>query len=264
MQMKPKRARAVFSDGCSDNMNVSQKAIAIILLYSAAIGVFLGVVYDFFRIRRKAYDLRKKRTGGKISGLEYIRVFFEDILFSLIASVVFVIFIFHMNSGRVRGIAFLGALFGFFVYRATLGRLVMFLSEAIIKLICRIFGWIFGHVFRPLFGILKKLFVSPLIKIYDKLDSVLYMKRNSSFGVGGLNITDKKIKGALKKYEDAYKHIRAGGGIGVHRLLHSDNSKNAVRVQRAEGRQGRGRKADKAVSTEGRSARRTARAEIRH
>lgn len=245
-------------------MNVSQKALAIILLYSGAIGVFLGAVYDFFRIRRKAYVLRKKRTDSNYGKLEYVRVFLEDILFSLIASLVFVIFIFHMNSGRVRGVAFFGAAIGFFAYRATVGRLVMFLSEAIIRLINRIFGWISRHIVRPLLGVLKKLFISPVIRIYEKLGTVLYIRRNMSFGVGRLNITDKKIKGALKRYEDAYKHIRSGGDIGVHHLLHRDDSKNAVRVQLAQAGQGGGRTADKAVSAEGRRAGRAARAKIRH
>ncbi|MBR6681719.1 MAG: hypothetical protein IKL40_01900, partial [Clostridia bacterium] len=82
-------------------MFVSQEKLAFILLYSLFIGVFLAIVYDVFRIRRLAYrtrasfsDKSKKITSRKENVIESTLIFFEDVLFALIASVVVCVFIF--------------------------------------------------------------------------------------------------------------------------------------------------------------------------
>ncbi len=72
-------------------------------------GFIIGCIYDAFRIVRTVY------SGGRI------KLFFEDVLFCIMAALVFVVFAFNVSLGVVRMFAAIGALLGFFVYRFTLG-----------------------------------------------------------------------------------------------------------------------------------------------
>lgn len=78
-------------------------------LYACICGVVIGALYDVFRVFRAVFE------GGRI------RLFFEDLLFCLMAALVFVVYCFNATMGVVRMFSALGALFGFFVYRYSLG-----------------------------------------------------------------------------------------------------------------------------------------------
>ncbi len=134
-----------------------------ILISAFLIGFLLGAVYDCFRILRislfsserkkrqgKLFDLlskiqRKKITGNKtqtpiknhrfFSVYEYIFVFFNDVLFSMIVTAATILFIFTANMGRIRLYILSGELFGFLIYYHTVGRIIIYFSELIIALI---------------------------------------------------------------------------------------------------------------------------------
>lgn len=78
-------------------------------LDACAWGFAIGLIYDVFRISRVIY------AGGKI------KQFFEDFLFCIMAACVFTVCCFNISLGIVRMFIAFGVLFGFFVYRFTLG-----------------------------------------------------------------------------------------------------------------------------------------------
>ena len=129
-------------------MTVSQSALAWLYLYAAILGIALGAFYDFFRItrvflgmhysRRAANRLRalhlpfltSRRKTGESRALGIV-IFFEDLIFCMVAGIALVILFYEVNSGRFRAPALLCAGAGFLFYRGTIGRAVMLFSEVI-------------------------------------------------------------------------------------------------------------------------------------
>ena len=129
-------------------MIVSQWAIAGLYLYAFLLGLALGLLYDAFRISRIFLGEHfSQKTSNRLRSIklplighlrEYkkskaigIVVFIEDFLFCLIASFAFILLFYEICNGKIRFPAFLLAGAGFFVYRVTLGRLVLWFSEVI-------------------------------------------------------------------------------------------------------------------------------------
>ena len=98
---------------------LSHTALAQLLFLSVVFGFVAGALYDIFRIRRIAIKIP-------------IIWHFEDFFFMVFCGVVYAVLFYALNSGRVRGFAFAGGISGFYIYRKTLGRLVISLSEKII------------------------------------------------------------------------------------------------------------------------------------
>lgn len=86
---------------------------------SVLTGAFVGLIYDFFRIGRAIYK------GGRV------KLFLEDLLFSVMAALVFAVFMFNATMGVVRMFAAAGALFGFFAYRFSIGLLTVPAARAL-------------------------------------------------------------------------------------------------------------------------------------
>ena len=101
-------------------MAIEFNTLMLFFLYSLIVGLGIGVVYDVFRIAR--IILPKAKAV----------IFFEDLLFCLIAAVIMSIFIFNAGYGIVRGYALFGSGIGFTVYYMTVGKIVYRLSEIII------------------------------------------------------------------------------------------------------------------------------------
>ncbi len=101
---------------------ISQSSLAVLLLLSVVFGFVAALLYDALRIRRIAINVP-------------ILWHFEDFFFMLGCGVVFSILFYVQSSGKVRAFAFAGGLGGFYIYRKTLGRLVMAASERIINFV---------------------------------------------------------------------------------------------------------------------------------
>lgn len=82
-------------------------------LWSVAVGAFLCVVYDIFRVFR----LRRKQNSFVL--------FICDLVFCLIATVCMLVLFFNLSFGRMRAYAFVFAAAGFLAWRSTVSRLVM-------------------------------------------------------------------------------------------------------------------------------------------
>lgn len=135
-------------------MNWSEYGSFLLLVYSATVGAFLGVLWDVFRIIRIAFHGRKTgaappvrlpstgegveralsfKHGTKIPSLTFFGTFLCDLIFCLICAVCVVLLLFQLNDGEVRMFSLLGALAGFAVYYFTVGRLTVYFSDVIIK-----------------------------------------------------------------------------------------------------------------------------------
>lgn len=115
------------------------------VLWATLFGFFAGALYDAFRIRRIAVRIP-------------ILWHFEDFFFIVLSAVVFAVIFFIWSDGKVRAIAFGGAVLGFVTYRYTLGRLVMAASDRIIRFIKYIVKRILLPPVRFLISLIKKAF----------------------------------------------------------------------------------------------------------
>lgn len=213
-------------------MVVEQTRLAEILLYSFLLGIFLGVVYDLFRIRRQLFSIGSAKkaanvqeTTNRICLIEDVIIFFEDVFYSIICSVVVCIFLFYVNHGRFRVIALVGAGLGFLVYYKTVGRLVLFCSEKIVRFIRFLIGKIIKLTVVPIFRLLKFLFKITLGRLYVYCYSAVLKRVCLRRANKGFRILQTKGK---KKDEKSFKYIREGGGRGIHSVLHGYHNSDAV------------------------------------
>ena len=93
---------------------------------SALLGVGLAVAYDFFRILRVAF---KHNT---------IALSTEDMLFFICITFPVFGFLLEINNGVFRAYLVLGVIFGFMLYRETIGRLLLWIIGNIIRKIRKI------------------------------------------------------------------------------------------------------------------------------
>lgn len=107
---------------------------ALIFLYTVIGGAAIALVYDLFRILRKAV-----RTGSIVT-------FVQDLLFWLIVSVIMFLTVFYSNDGELRAYLFIGACVGVILYALLFSRIVMASSLFII----RIASWPFRFIIRKL------------------------------------------------------------------------------------------------------------------
>ena len=147
-------------------------------------GVFLGVIYDIFRILRIArtrklavsgafYEkIRPKKAlfpsfSSRFSISKSLKIadtaviFAEDILFWLLAATTEILFFFHTNNGEIRIYSVLISILGFFLYHHTVGVLVISCAAQLVFLCRCLIYWIFYVILYPL-----KFFIKWIKQLY--------------------------------------------------------------------------------------------------
>lgn len=141
---------------------IEQTELAALYVYAAALGCAFGVLYDVFRILRRASRFADR------SFVSILVIFLQDILFFLIATAASAIFFYKFNSGRIRLSAVAFMIGGFAAYYFTVGRLVMLVADAIIAFIC--------ETVRQILRFLRFIF-SPIVKlaraVYARIEQAL-------------------------------------------------------------------------------------------
>lgn len=130
-------------------MTVSVSAQAFTFLCSVLGGVAIAVIYDIFRITRKAF-----KTGSVVT-------YIEDLVFWLLVAVVMFTMVYYSNEGELRGYLFLGTLLGVVFYALLLSKPVMDSSMFIINILRKIFKAVYFTVSYP-FKLLFRLLAVPL------------------------------------------------------------------------------------------------------
>lgn len=119
-------------------MTVSVSAQALEFLLSCILGAGLGLLFDVFRIIRLAVKC------GKFA------VFFQDLLFLLVCTVVTFFFLLRESSGEIRIFIIGGEILGAALYYLTLGVLMMRLSRIVIDAIRRFKSFLMRHLLPPI------------------------------------------------------------------------------------------------------------------
>lgn len=104
-------------------MITSISSQATIFLCTVIGGAAIALIYDLFRILRKAV-----RTGG-------LFIYVEDLLYWLIVSIIMFLTIYYSNDGELRAFMFIGACIGVILYSLLLSRIVMSSSLFIIRIV---------------------------------------------------------------------------------------------------------------------------------
>jgi hypothetical protein len=156
-------------------MEIIQSHYPSMLLCSLLVGVSLSAVWDIFRIIHIA--LSPISCSKSLSAIYHTAIFISDLAFALISTFACTVFTFYMNDGRIRLITLLSIAVGFFIYRFTVGRVIMFLSDRIISFIYKVVRFVFMHTLYPVFKLIHHLFLILWEKAYS-----LYLSKASSRG----------------------------------------------------------------------------------
>jgi len=130
-----------------------------IFLYAILAGAIAAFLYDLLRIKRRAV-----KTGVIFVGL-------EDILYWLTVAVFLFITVYNSNSGQMRGFIFIGNVIGVMLYEALLSNLIIKSSMMVIRLIIKIFKFIWMVVSYP-FRLAYKIIAIPVAFIFRLLEKV--------------------------------------------------------------------------------------------
>ncbi len=88
------------------------------------IGVIIGILFDIFRVIRKAFKTCDKLT------------FIEDIIFLILSGILVLYSIIKINGGEIRFFLFLGIFFGILIYSLTISNLCVIILYEFVN-ICK-------------------------------------------------------------------------------------------------------------------------------
>ncbi|MCL2592766.1 MAG: spore cortex biosynthesis protein YabQ [Defluviitaleaceae bacterium] len=148
-----------------------------LFLFTILIGAFLGIIYDIFRILRKAFKHGKLLTN------------IEDIIYWLFVTFVMFYLMLNRNYAEIRFFVILGAFSGMIVYFLTISRFVR-------KIAIIVIGFAIKIILIPL-KIIFKILKFPVMLIFKMLKKILSPAKK------GLQRSSKyaKIKGRRLKRE---------------------------------------------------------------
>lgn len=149
---------------------LSQGALVALLGFGLVFGFAFGALYDVFRIRRRYFQRKNSKklltrlAQGFIIGM-------EDLFFFLMLACVSCVLFFVFSMGKVRLLLFVFEGLGFLVYRVTLGKLLMGMSDAIARLIKFAFATVKKRVIVPTVVIVTKPFRKAIRTVSGKIKS---------------------------------------------------------------------------------------------
>lgn len=116
-------------------------------------GLIIGVLFDFFRILRKAI-----RTSDLITCI-------EDIVFWILTGLIILYSIFTYNNGEIRLFMFLAIIIGIILYMVLISKFIMRISLMIINIVQKVISIIINIIKIPinlLIKLIKKIFLNPI------------------------------------------------------------------------------------------------------
>lgn len=130
-----------------------------LFLLTVVLGMFIGFIFDIFRIIRKIIKHRD------------FFIFVEDTLYWLIVSFIMFYFMLNKNNGEIRFFSIIGVFIGMILYFCTISNLVINVSLIVINAIKKILIVMFKIIMFPIKIIYKiiKIPLNVLKKIVDKI-----------------------------------------------------------------------------------------------
>ncbi len=138
----------------------------IIFIFSCFLGMWIGVIFDVFRIIRIAFPCGKAV------------LFVEDCIFVFLASVFTFFFSVNFSNGFIRGFVILGEFLGFIIYYFTLGVLVYKCSKTLIYVIKSFLRRIYCFFLLPIYRFFKYIYT----KISRKIKHISQKLLSCQFG----------------------------------------------------------------------------------
>lgn len=113
-----------------------------IFMFFFIIGIIIGIIFDIFKVLRKAF-----KTPDYIT-------FIEDLIFLLISGILIISGILKLNGGEIRFFLFLGIFFGILSYILTISNLCVIILFTFVKTCKKILNLPI-NCFKKLFLFLK-------------------------------------------------------------------------------------------------------------
>ena len=129
---------------------MAQNQAYLFLVFSMT-GVAIGVLFDFFRILRRAI-----KTSNFIT-------YIEDILFWILTGLLILYNIWYFNNGEIRIFMFLGIILGVLIYMSTLSNILVKIFSKILQALIKILE----VPFKAIIAIFKRI-MAAFVKIYTK------------------------------------------------------------------------------------------------
>lgn len=148
-------------------MIFSVSSQAYIFLYTVVCGMAIALVYDIFRILRKAV-----KTGS-------FATYIQDLLYWLIAAVIMLFTVYYSNDGELRVFLFVGAFLGVVLYSLLLSGIVMGSALLIIKITVSAVKTILRVISCP-FKMALRMLAIPARKLSRNAIKLLKKARSSS------------------------------------------------------------------------------------
>ena len=160
-------------------MYMSFSPSILVFFFSLLLGMGLGALWDIFRIFRLGIPSTKTI------------IFFQDIIYALLATTITLVFFYIFTSGGFRMFVLIGEFLGFVFYYLTIGRLAFKIFKVIFKVIHKII-WILTLPFRKVFKKLIHIITSLLYKLTKKFKNCFKIKKNL------LHFTNNSLYNKLK------------------------------------------------------------------
>ena len=254
---------------------------AALFVYALIIGVFIGAVYDVFRIIRIALTGGESCSSGacfepveklisRLSGrdqensgkaqrtlgkrLALAVTFVCDILFFLITAVIGAVFLYQANYGQLRLYVVVAAVIGFTVYYNTVGRMITLVAGLVISLFRLFFAFLTYRLVAPVLKATQKAVSAPVEAVVLRVIAA----RSDAFEkeIGELSKNWFEYFKEVKKKEDGYE-IRCNGkncsgNSGF--ILHRKNRQPQNRIFGSEGSAGNDSRKNRLLLRRGRRA----------
>lgn len=160
---------------------------ATVFLWTIIGGMVIALIYDIFRIFRKAV-----KTGSLIT-------FMQDILYWIIVAAIMFLTIYYSNDGELRAYLFIGAFLGVVLYALLFSRMIMGSSLFIIKLVTNILKAVVFFTSYP-FRMILKILAVPTKKLARKaVKSFRKARSNGRVKATKITFLKKAIKNIWKK-----------------------------------------------------------------
>lgn len=149
-------------------------------------GLLIGLLFDFFRILRKAM-----KTADFIT-------YIEDALFWILTGFIILYSIFTYNNGEIRLFMFMAIILGILIYLAFISKMILNISLGIINVIKKILSTIFSIIkipFHFFMKMIKKLFLNPISFIIINIRNYFTKSfKNFSNTLKKVKISNKFVK----------------------------------------------------------------------
>ena len=159
---------------------------AYLFLIFTSNGVFIGLLFDFFRILRKSFKT--------INIITYI----EDILFWILTGISIIFCMYKFSGGSLRLFMFLGLCFGIILYMLTLSKIIIKTFVFIITSVRKITGKIIKIIIAPLkfiYNIIDKIIVRPIYLFYIKTKTFSTKKlQKINYNLKNIKKFEKNVK----------------------------------------------------------------------